>query len=168
MKKFLIQFALLIVVIFLGLSIFTGSIPSISFIPSQTRVGEVLINDNKQSLLPGNKIKVEIADTQAKRSEGLGGRESLASDSGMLFIFPKEDKYPFWMKGLNFPLDFVWIKGDRVVDILKNVPPPAKETKDESLSVYLPKEAVDKVLEVNSGTVERLNIKVGDSVQIVK
>lgn len=146
------------VVIFLGLSIFIGRIPNIPFLPEQTRVGEVLINDNK--------IKVEIADTQGKRSKGLGGRESLASDSGMLFIFPKEDKYPFWMKGLNFPLDFVWIKGDKVVDILQNIPPPAEGTKDESLPIYLPKEEVDKVLEVNAGTSERLNIKVGDKIEI--
>lgn len=158
MKKFLIQFVLLITLIFLGLSIFTGKIPSIPFIPSQTGVGEVLIS--------GNKIKVEIADTQAKRSKGLGGRESLASSSGMLFIFARQDKYPFWMKGINFPLDFVWIRGDQVVDILQNIPPPAKDAKDESLPIYLPKEEVDKVLEVNAGTLERLNIKVGDKIEI--
>lgn len=158
MKKFLIQFVLLIIVIALGLSIFTGRIPNIPFFPQATRVGEIVINDSK--------IKVEIADTKAKRNRGLGGRQSLASDGGMLFVFDREDKYPFWMKGINFPLDLVWIKGDQVVDILPNIPSPTKGTGDESLQIYRPKEEVDKVLEVNAGTSEKLNIKVGDTIKL--
>ena len=119
---------------------------------------ELVINDQK--------LKVEIADTQDKRSKGLGGRESLATDSGMLFIFPKPDKYPFWMKGLKFPLDFIYIREDKVIDFLPNIQPPSAGATDESLPIYLPREEVDKVLEVASGTIEKLNIKVGDKIQL--
>lgn len=158
MKKFVIQFLLLIIVIFVALMFYTGRIPTSPFLPEPTRRAEVVVNDVK--------LKVEIADNQQKRSKGLGGREKLASDEGMLFIFEKEDKYPFWMKGLNFPLDFVWIKGDKVVDILPNVPQPTEGQKAETLPIYQSKVAVDKVLEVNAGTVVRLNIKVGDTIRI--
>lgn len=158
MKKFLVQFVLLLIVIFASALLYTGKIISVPFLPQLTTIRQVIINDAK--------IKVEIADTQAKRSQGLGGRESLSDDEGMLFIFEKMDKYPFWMKELKFHLDFVWIRGEKVVDILTNISPPQAGQKDETLPIYQPKEPVDKVLEVNAGTVARLKIKVGDTVKI--
>ena len=158
MKKFVIQFVLLIIVITFGLFVFTNKITNIPFFPQQAKFGEITINQAK--------IKVEIADSQAKRSKGLGGRASLPEDEGMLFIFQSEDRFPFWMKGVNFPLDFIWIKGSQVVDLSENIPPADPGVKDETLPIYTPKVAVDKVLEVKAGTVARLQIKVGDEVKL--
>lgn len=159
MKKFIIQFVLLIAAIGIAIFIYKQNliITNLPFLPERPVSGQLQIN--------GANFKVEVADTQKKRSKGLGGRESLASDEGMLFVFPKPDKHPFWMKGLTFPLDFIWIKGDTVVDLLQNIPPPAPGQTDESLPIYSSKEDVDKVLEVNGGTTQRLNIKVGDRVE---
>lgn len=159
MKKFLIQFVLLIVLIGFGLLVFTNRITNIPFVPQAAKFGEIMINEAR--------FKVEIADTQAKRSKGLGGRASLAEDEGMLFVFQSEDRYPFWMKGVNFPLDFIWIKGGEVVDLLENIPPADPGQRDETLPIHAPKVAIDKILEVKAGTVERLKIKVGDSVKLV-
>lgn len=158
MKKFLIQFILLMVVIFFALAIFTYKIPFLPFLPQPTKMVQLSINEAK--------LKVEIADTKEKRSKGLGGRESLAEGEGMLFIFPQEDKYPFWMKGVSFPLDFIWIKGSNVVDLLENVPPPVAGQKDADLPIYVAKEAIDKMLEVPAGTAAKLNVKVGDTIKI--
>ena len=96
----------------------------------------------------------------------MGGRESLASDSGMLFVFDRVDKHVFWMKGLSFALDFVWIKDDKVVDVSENIPPPESGQTDESLPIYTSKVEFNKVLEVNAGTVKKLNIKVGDTIKL--
>lgn len=159
MKKFLIQFFLLVVVIFFALAIYTNKIPYIPFLPQPIKAAQVTINESK--------LKVEIADTKEKRSKGLGGRSALSEGQGMLFIFPKEDKYPFWMKGVSFPLDFIWIKGDRVVDLLENISPLAGQ-KDADLPIYVAKEPIDKLLEVSAGTVARLNIKVGDTIKITE
>lgn len=158
MKKFLIQFVLLIIVIVAGLSVFTNKITNIPFLPQPAKYGEIMIKEAR--------FKVEIADTKEKRSKGLANRASLSEDEGMLFIFQSEDRYPFWMKGVNFPLDFIWIKGSQVVDLLENIPPADPGQKDESLPIYAPKEAVDKVLEVKAGTISRLQIKVGDKITI--
>ena len=68
------------------------------------------------------------------------------------------------MKGLNFSLDFVWIKGDKVVDILQNIPYPTKDQKDSDLPIYSSSSPVDKVLELPSGAIQRFKIKVGDSI----
>lgn len=161
MKKFTVQAILLLLVISLALFLYTSKsgLNSLPFLPQTSAIKQLQINDIK--------LKVEIADTKEKRSKGLGGRQSLATDEGMLFVFPKEDKYPFWMKGLSFALDFVWIRGDKVVDILSNIPPPTPGQKDESLPIYSSNERVDKVLEIISGTVQKLNIKIGDTVSIL-
>lgn len=113
-------------------------------------------------------VKVEIAETADKRTKGLGGRESLASDSGMLFIFPKADNYKFWMKGLSFPLDFVWIRDGMVVDLTLDVPQPAKDQPDSALPIIESTQLVDQVLEVNAGFVSKNNIRVGDGVKLIK
>lgn len=158
MKKFLIQTILLILVIAAALFFFKegSSLPTIPFLPQQPTLKELTIN--------GQKLKVEIADTQEKRNKGLAEKDNLASDSGMLFVYSKADKYPFWMKGLRLPLDFIWIRGDTVVDLLPNVPPPSPGQKDQDLPIYLPREEVDQVLEVNSGVIEGLGIKIGDKI----
>lgn len=162
MKKFIIQAILLLLVTGIGLFLAnpkgTPNNLELPFLPQSPHFANLKINDKT--------IKVELADTPSKRSKGLGGRESLAENEGILFIFPKADKYPFWMKGLKFPLDFIWIKDDKVVDILPDIPPPTAGAPDSSLPIYSSKTEVDKVLEVNAGTAQQLNIKEGDTVKL--
>lgn len=116
--------------------------------------------------------EVEIADTMLKRAKGLSGRESLAENQGMLFLFAKPGKPTFWMAGMNFPLDIIWINGNKIVDISKNVQSP-------KLSLALPKSIglpaivspsieVDKVLELSAGAVEKFGIKINDEIKILK
>lgn len=159
MKKFIIQFVILIIVVFGALAIATSKINNLPFSPPQLKTGTVYINDTK--------INVEIADTAAARSKGLGGRTSIASDSGMLFQFDKPGKYAFWMKGMQFPLDFIWIRANRVADLQTNLQPPSPGQSDQQLPVYEPNQVVDMILEVNSGFVEKHDIKIGDLVRII-
>lgn len=162
MKKFAIQSILLIVVIALALVFFGPTSKStkleLPFLPKPAVF--------KQLQISGNLLKIEIADTASKRSKGLGGRAGLGENEGMLFVFEKADKYSFWMKGLNFPLDFIFIRDEKVLEVLPNVQPPSEGQTDVSLPIYRPKEDVNMVLEVNAGVVERLSIKVGDSIKI--
>lgn len=109
-------------------------------------------------------IKAEIADTPNKRAKGLSGRQELASNSGMLFVFDQDNIFRFWMKGMLIPLDFIWIKDNEVVDVLINVLPPSTGTPDQDLTVYQPKVPVNKVLEVNSGFINQHGIKIGDTI----
>lgn len=165
MKKFGIQVFILIIVTFTALYFGIlgpggGNIPFLQPKPAPlpSKQIQVLINDIT--------IKVELADTDAKRSLGLGNRQSLATDSGMLFVFPKPDKHVFWMKGMHFSLDLIWITGNQIVAIDKMVPPPTVGQQDQDLPRFGHEEAVDKVLEVNGGFSDSNDIKVGDLVQI--
>ena len=102
-------------------------------------------------------IAVEIADTDAKREKGLGGRSFMPRDRGMLFTFPTSDRYRFWMKDMEFPLDIIWLDEAFTVVYLKE---------DISTSTYpelfAPEKTARYVLEVNAGTVKRLGLQVGD------
>lgn len=159
MKKFLIQSIALLLLIIGGIFFYKGGVLSLPFIPQITKSYQLNINENI--------LKVELADTKEKRSKGLGGRAKLASGEGILFVFERQDRYPFWMKGLTYPLDFVWISNFEVMDILTNVPPPAVGVPDRLLTIYQPKVAVDKVLEINAGVIQRLNIKIGDTIKLI-
>ncbi|MBU6500710.1 MAG: DUF192 domain-containing protein [Patescibacteria group bacterium] len=113
----------------------------------------------------GTTFKSEVASTILQRTIGLSGRDSLPEGEGMLFIFNGYGNYGFWMKDMKFPIDMVWISGDKVVGFVENAMPEPDKTVF-GLKVYYPPEAVDKVLEINAGDVGRYGISVGQSVLI--
>lgn len=107
-------------------------------------------------------ILVEIAETPIKKAKGLSNRNFLPENQGMLFIYKKPDNYSFWMKGMKFPLDFVWIRNNQIVEITRNVRPEDYQPP----KVLIPKEKVDMVLEINAGLVEKLKIEVGKKISL--
>lgn len=109
-------------------------------------------------------LEVEIADTAALRSTGLSGHPALADDEGMYFIFPVPAIYPFWMKGMNFPIDIVWLRGDKVVGVAANVAMPGSG----KLEIYSPPSLIDRVLEVNAGLARKLGLAEGVMINLVK
>ena len=119
---------------------------------SAVRIGEKTFN-------------VELALTREQQSLGLGERDSLPANSGMLFVFKPAEIVPFWMKGMRFNLDIVWISEGNIVDITRNAPVPKPETKTENLPLYSPKTEIDYVLELNAGAADKMNV--GDRVEIV-
>jgi len=70
----------------------------------------------------GVSLTIDYATTAAARELGLGGRTSIPDVYGMLFVFPKDDLYGFWMKDTLVPLDIFWLdnKG-QVVSIAADV-----------------------------------------------
>lgn len=60
-------------------------------------------------------IRVEMAISAQERSQGLMFRTSLPPDTGMLFVFPEEGLWTFWMKNTYIPLDVIWLDQARQV-----------------------------------------------------
>ena len=56
------------------------------------------------------RINVLVADTPQERAVGLSGYPGLPEDAGMLFVFPEPRQPSFWMKGMEFALDLIWIR----------------------------------------------------------
>lgn len=151
---------MLVVAIFIGATLYGFSGPAgqqtmanyvKKFMPAASR--RVLVT------IGSAMVDAEVADTDDARQRGLTGRDSLGQNQGLLFIFDKSDIYPFWMKGMRFPLDIIWIEDGRVVEIASQVPVPLVEP-----SAITPKAKADQVLEVNAGFTEANNITIGSLV----
>lgn len=107
-------------------------------------------------------FRVELAKTPKEQAQGLSGRGSLAKDAGMLFLFDKPSYYNFWMRGMKFPLDMIFISDDKVIGVYEDLPPASE--KDENPPLYGSNVVAGSVLEINAGEASKNNIKVGDSV----
>ena len=106
-----------------------------------------------------HRFKVEIADDEPERQNGLMNRPSMARDRGMLFQFPIEGERSFWMKNTYIPLDIIYIAKDgRIVSIAARTT-PFSEAPIPSMG------AANGVLEINGGLAEELGIKAGDTVK---
>lgn len=128
-----------------------------------TLVGSKLLPPEQPRLRVGQaEVKIEIADTVEKRSTGLSGRDSLAADAGMMFVFSEPGQYGFWMRGMRFPLDFVWIRDGKVVEITEDVP----VSNENVPKVYQPQQPIEAMVEVNAGWVKKQGVKVGDEIVI--
>jgi uncharacterized membrane protein (UPF0127 family) len=107
-------------------------------------------------------VTVEVADTPAKRERGLMGRESLASDAGMVFVFPKDTKDAFWMKDTLIPLSIAFYDDQgRIVSLLDMEPCRAAPC-----PLYSPGASYRGALEVNRGAFARWGVRVGDQLRL--
>lgn len=105
----------------------------------------------------GVAVQVEIADTDAERARGLSGHAPLGDLAGMLFIFPEEGLYSFWMRDMTFPIDILWLDAaGAVVHIEENVSPHTYPTAFTSGS------PARYVLEVRAGFADQHDIEIGE------
>lgn len=109
-------------------------------------------------------FKLTVAKTEKEKEEGLSVKKSIAQDGGMLFDFDKPGIYSFWMKSMKFPIDILFIKDDKIVNIYQNVPAPKSDT--DQLPVYSPTQEINKVVEINAGLSSKYGIKEGDTITI--
>ena len=58
---------------------------------------------------------VEVADSPEARRQGLMHRQQLATDQGMLFVFPGEQVIQMWMLNTIIPLDAGFFDADGVL-----------------------------------------------------
>lgn len=111
--------------------------------------------------LGGKRFRVQVADTDQERMAGLSNRENLPIDAGMLFIFPKKEIHTFWMKEMLFPLDIIWINNDEIIGWSENAQPEG----DKPRMTYSSPAPVDRVLELSSGQIKALDLKIGDKIK---
>ncbi len=105
-------------------------------------------------------LTVEVADEPAALAQGLGDRDFLNPGTGMLFVFGEPAPRSFWMKGMRFCLDIVWIQDDMVQGATTNVCPPPNGSEADLTSYWSPV-PVAYVLEVSAGWVEANGVGVG-------
>jgi|SRR3989344_349663 len=150
--KFKNDFSVLIVIIF---AIVMSFLLINNGIYQKTKIEHI-----KYIIIAGTKLKVDLALTKEEQMQGLSGRNEFPENHGMLFVFDHPDKYLFWMKNMNFPIDIIWIGEDMKVVYIK------KDAKPELyLETYGSEKDAKYVLEVIAGFSEKNNLKEGDKVE---
>lgn len=114
------------------------------------------------TVINNNRIELEVAQTPEQQAIGLMFRKSIANNRGMLFPFNPARPVGFWMKNCLMPLDMVFIRRERVIDIRANVPP----CRQDPCPSYGPKAPVDNVLELAAGRAASLGLRIGDPITI--
>lgn len=99
----------------------------------------------------GVPLTVELAVEAEDKSRGLGYRDGLAPGTGMLFIFESASPRSFWMKGMRFCLDIIWIESGTIQGAAESVCPDPADTEDADRPSYVSPVPVSYVLEVPAG-----------------
>lgn len=136
---------------------------------SPTSEASPLLGDGQAALrtivadINGTDVTLEVAEGPDERTNGLGRRDGLAENTGMLFVWDEETSHSLWMKEMRFDLDFVWLDADkRVVSIDANVPVQPGAA-DSELVRYRPDGPVLYAIELEAGKAARLGVAVGDT-----
>lgn len=112
---------------------------------------------NAQVTINGRVFSVEVARTDAEKAKGLSGRDYLDANSGMLFVFPAAEIWPFWMKDTKIPLDIIYVNDSKIIEMTTLQP-----QNSDDIPKYSPTQKVQYVLELNANS----GFKVGDVVKI--
>ena len=121
------------------------------------RTGEIAVG--------GVPLVVELAIAPEERVRGLGYREGLAPGTGMLFVGDEARQQSFWMKGMRFCLDIVWIEGGQIVGAAENACPDPAGTPDRERERFSSPEPVRYVLEVPAGWLDTYGLGTGTPVE---
>ncbi|MCL4364955.1 MAG: DUF192 domain-containing protein [Candidatus Marsarchaeota archaeon] len=109
-------------------------------------------------------FRVEVADSFVKRLRGLSGRKALDRDQGMLFTFGRNGRYGFWMYGMRFSIDIIWLdERGRIVHIWKNAKPCNSIIGCRSVK---PDRDARYVVELREGTAKSLRMGIGDKFRL--
>jgi uncharacterized membrane protein (UPF0127 family) len=105
-------------------------------------------------------VELEYATTPRERTLGLSGRSFMPANRGMLFAFERPATQCMWMKDMEFNLDMIWLSPDRkILRILKDISPA-------SYPKSFCADATSYVVELNSGTSDKLGLHIGDYTEL--
>jgi len=153
MKKLVIVYVVLIVAVVLLAIVKAGGNFNLP-IPN-------LFGGGAQAEIGKNKLNLVVVKKQEDLQKGLSGRKTIPDNQGMLFLFDKKDYYPFWMKGMLFSIDIIYIDDNKVVYIVENAP---SSTQVPNLIHYKPDQPANRVLEVKAGIAKKLGISRGTTI----
>lgn len=143
--KFLVAVGVLLVII-LGAAIF--------HVASHTNA-QPMVYGQPQRLVAGKySYTLEVPESESAKEKGLGERSSLPQNRGMLFPYDMSDTRCFWMKGMRFPLDIIWVDSQHKVTMIE--PGLSPDTYPQAFCG-----TAQYVIELNSGQAARSGIKIG-------
>lgn len=111
----------------------------------------------------GEVLKVLVANTPAHQVEGWSNKKDMGNYGGMLFVFPDFGQHTMVMRDMRFPLDIVWLNGNKIVEIAPNIQTEPGKT-EAQLTPFFSSQPSNMVLELPAGFMDKTGIKIGDEV----
>lgn len=124
-------------------------------------IAEVLTVGEFTNLVPFTLGRISllgsIADTDAKRAQGLSDTKEIPIGVAKVFIFDTSEKWSFWMKDMNYAIDIFWLDEDgHVVHVVESVTPDTYPA-----TSFAPPVPARFVIETKAGFAKENNIEIG-------
>ena len=104
-----------------------------------------------------HRIEAEVAADQASRMQGLMHRKSMAPNRGMLFVFPRADRYCMWMRNTFLPLSVAFLDDQGKILNIEDMKPQTEDNHCASAPARF-------ALEMNRGWFAEKGIKPGQHI----
>lgn len=123
--------------------------------------------------IKGKVFTLDLAADNPTRMLGLGGRDSIPEDGGMLFVFPESRGLRFVMRDCPVPIDVAFVDARGVVTAVHTMPPEEPQRDDETdflyedrLAKYSSRFAAQFAIELKGGKFDELGVKAGDTIDL--
>ena len=117
------------------------------------------------TIIDGRRFLLELALDESSQKRGLGGRDHIEPNGGMLFIFERSEERRLWMRRCLVPIDVIFLDdGGRVVAMHAMHPEPG--VPDEQLRKYSSVWPARYAIELAGGTLRRLNLTNGQKIDL--
>ena len=103
--------------------------------------------------------RIEIADNNFTRQQGLMYRQSLPENAGMWFVWQEHTVQCMWMKNTGIPLSIAFVDRRGKIFNIYDLQPYQRRS-------VCSKRAAQYALEVNQGWFSKNNIRVGDVIDV--
>lgn len=121
----------------------------------------------------GRAFTLELVADPATRERGLGGRESIPEDGGMLFSFPDSRLRQFVMRDCLVPIDIIFLDGAGRIVAMHHMPVEEPQKPEESrlqyemrLNRYSSRYNAQYAIELKGGMLENLNLQPGQQIDL--
>lgn len=128
---------------------------------------------NEKVTIKGQTFTLEVASTLETIKKGLGERESIPDNGGMLFVFPDAQQRRFWMVDCLVDIDIMYLDAlGRITAIHTMLAEPLQtdsETRSEyeqRLKRYPSRLGAQFAIELQAGKIRELQLKTGNKIDI--
>lgn len=112
----------------------------------------------------GSKIKARLAITPEEKVTGMSALFGIGEKEGMLFVEREPQAVQFWMKGMKFPLDIIFLDKDKkVIEVHAGMEPCF--TVEDCPKIDSATADVKYALEVAAGAAEKWGIALNSTLK---
>jgi uncharacterized membrane protein (UPF0127 family) len=130
-------------------------------------IGDMRTTYRTAKIAVGKKhFQMKLAITTETRIRGLGKMTEKQIGQGMLFAFPNAQIRSFVMRDCPKPIDIVFVNPDGLITAIHKMQPEKENTEEYNLKSYSSKWVSVIALEFIGGTLDTLDLKVGQKLNL--